>query len=152
MKRILIVLFVLFAIQSQAVQVYQKGIGGYIEYGQSLEPVKTYSFTYDEDPEENSTYIGFTDINLHYVFQAWNVQFIPFTSVKMWVEPHATQFYGEPFCDIYTVGAEILWNNISLTVDHYCAHPVHSNEENWQVRDYRMGQNMTEFKIRYSFN
>ena len=140
MKKLIIILIFLLTVSAQAVQVYEKGIGGYIEYGQSIEKIQA---SYKDKTSDiillEPQYIVFTEINLHYVFQIWNIQLIPFASIKTWSAYDTNILKGSPFCDIYTVGSEVLWNDISIVLDYYCAHPVYSNEESWQVENYRMG-------------
>lgn len=149
MKKLILIVMLLFYI---SVFAYEKGIGGYVEFGQSLEPVETHTMTTFGKSENYSNYIAYTDINLHYVFQINNIQIVPFTSIKTWMISSNTILKNKPFCDIYTLGIETKYKGVSFIIDHYCAHSVYSNYEMWQVKDYRMGQNMTEAKLRYSFN
>jgi hypothetical protein len=147
-------MFSLFRGCSEA-QAREKGPGFYVEYGQSLTPVENQTITKEYGwgyVKGDSDYVAYTDINIHYTFQFWNIQLVPFANLKTWAIPSVTQLDGKPFCDIYTVGCEVFWKGISVSVDHYCAHAVRSNDEMWKVKDYRMGQNMNEIKIRYSFN
>ena len=133
----------------------EAGPGFYVEYGQSLTPVQTNTLSQEYGwgyVTGGSEYTSYTDINIHYTFEFWNIQLVPFANLKTWAIPRSNLIGGSPFCDIYTVGCEIFWNGISISVDHYCAHSVRSNSEMWKVKDYRMGQNMNEIKIRYSFN
>lgn len=136
-------------------QAREAGPGFYVEYGQSLTPVQTFSISEEHGwgyVEEGSDYISYTDINVHYVFSFWNIELVPFGAVKTWAIPRSNLIGGSPFCDIYTVGCEIFWKGISISIDHYCAHSVRSSDGMWKVKDYRMGQNMNEIKVRYSFN
>lgn len=114
-----------------------------------MTPVETYYAGYD-GTEHN--YISYTDINIHYVFGFWGVELVPFGGLKTWFIPSSSVLGGRPFCDIYTIGLEVHWGDFSITADHYCAHSVYSTKDMWKVKDYRMGQNMNEIKIRYSFN
>jgi len=148
------VMFFLFRGCGEA-QAREKGPGFYAEYGQSLTPVQTFSISEEHGwgyVEGRSDYISYTDINVHYVFSFWNIELVPFGAVKTWAVPSSVILGGKPFCDIYTIGLEIFWKGISISIDHYCAHSVRSSDGMWKVKDYRMGQNMNEIKIRYSFN
>ena len=144
-----LMMFSLFKGCCEQAQAREAGPGFYVEVGQSLTPVQNYYADYEGN---RFNYISYTDINLHYTFSFWNIQLTPFTSIKTWAVPSITQLNGKPFCDIYTIGCEVVWNRISIIIDHYCAHAVFSTSELWQTKDYRMGQNMNEIKIRYSFN
>jgi hypothetical protein len=145
MKKIIFVIMVLISVQGYA---YEKGPGFYAEFGRSL--LDTH---YMNQVGDSKQYVSYTDLEVHYVFQFWNIQLIPYGGVKTWFLSGDNVFRGgKPFCDIYSFGSKIKYGNAIIYYEHYCAHQVYSNKEMWKVEDYRMGQNSDRIAIRYEFN
>lgn len=141
----LFLLFMLFYIPAFAIS---PGAGFYAEFGKSFLETHYKNNVYDTDQT-----VSYTDIEVHYNFSAWDIWLIPYGEIKTWfLSDKNILANGKPFCDIYFIGLKIKYMGITLYCEHYCAHPVYSNEKMWQVEDYRMGQNSDKIAIRYEFN
>jgi len=82
--------------------------------------------------------------DLAFTFIQLEITQLPVTlygSWRTWFE--VDDMAGYPFRDIYTVGIEVVWDNLFIDVSHFCNHPVVSRT--W--RDSTWGEVMTTVSV-----
>jgi len=144
-KLFLSFLILLISIQTKA---YESGPGFYAEFGKDF---------------YNS--ITYTDIEIHYIFKFWEIELMPYGGTKTWFTSKDNVLKGgNPFLDTYSFGAKIMYDNITIVYNHYCAHPVssyydgdyskkHPNEKApYYIEDGVAGGNSDMLIIRYAYN
>lgn len=104
--------------------------------------------------------IAYTDIQVHYVFKFWNIEFMPYGGIKTWFDSEGLNINGGgiPYNDTYKVGAELTYEGVTFGFQHYCSHPVANKgfetEEGkrYVIEDGMMGTKADYIYVRYSFN
>jgi len=127
MKKFIFILFVFYY------SICFSEIKGYIETGKDI-----------------STNIGYTELQIGYVFKPFNFIFYPYGNQITWYTLENGS--GNPFRNIYTIGAELKYLNLTFDIQHFCSHKVVSTyENNHRYNDVPLGGQMTKVSVRYDF-
>lgn len=118
---------------------YGKGAGFYAELGKDV-----------------YTNVSYTEIEVHYRFILWDFEIKPYGITKTWFLTKESDkigvFRGNPFCDIYTAGLELKYDNLIFFYEHNCAHKVYSSYSIWQTEEYQISGNSDIIGVRYQYN
>jgi len=108
-------------------------IKGYVEVGKDL----------------NSN-IAYTELQIGYNFRFWNIILMPYGNTQTWFEYKGAN--GYPFKDIYTIGTQLKFENITIDLSHFCSHEVVSSSRSY-IYDYEPPKdgNLTKLSVRYDF-
>lgn len=92
-----------------------------------------------------------TDLGLWYDWCLGDVVLTPYTFINTWFVQKDTRLWrGMPFLDSYYLGLTAKYKWIGVNTDHFCAHSVFSNDEQWEKYnlydangyvDYHIGSN-----------
>jgi len=107
--------------------------GGHFEIGKDIE-----------------TDVFYTDIKLQYKFNFNNYFMMPYGGQMTWAE------YGQynknyPFRDVYYVGLESGYKNITFGIEHYCSHAVYSKNNFQKYKEPPYTKQLTKIFARYEF-
>ena len=94
--------------------------------------------------------VSYTDIKLEYKFNYNNLFIKPFGGQMTWFE------YGQynknyPFRDVYYIGIESGYKNITFGIDHYCSHAVYSRNNWHKYNEPVHNSQLTKIYARYNF-
>lgn len=127
MKKLIFVLIMLYS------SICFSEIKGFIETGKDID-----------------SNVAYTEMQIGYIFRPFNFIFYPYGNQITWYEIENNR--GNPFRDIYTVGADFKYLDLTFNVQHFCSHRVVSDrEQNHRYYDVPMGGQMTKISIRYDF-
>lgn len=107
--------------------------GGHFEIGKDIE-----------------TDVFYTDIKLQYKLNFNNYFLMPYGGQMTWAE------YGQynknyPFRDVYYMGLESVYKNVTFGIEHYCSHAVYS-KNNWHKYNEPVhNSQLTKIYARYNF-
>lgn len=100
-----------------------------------------------KDIESN---VAYTELQIGYVFKPYDFIFYPYGNQITWYTLENGR--GDPFRDIYTIGAEFKYLDLTFDIQHFCSHQVISErEQNHRYNDIPMGGQMTKISARYEF-
>jgi len=90
--------------------------------------------------------IAYTEMQIGYNYK-W---FYLYGNQQTWLE--YASFEGRPFRDIYTVGLDSKYENITINLTHFCSHAV-SSEASIFAKNYEPPKDglITKLSIRYDF-
>ena len=97
--------------------------------------------------------VAYTELQIGYNFRFWNVILMPYGNQQTWYETTGNLvFGGAPFRDIYKVGSELRFDNITIDLSHFCSHKVISNNSEF-IKKYAppVDGNLTKISVRYDF-
>jgi len=94
--------------------------------------------------------IAYSEIQIGYNFRFWNIILMPYGNQQTWFE--YKDYNGYPFKDIYTAGAELKIENITIDLSHFCSHEVVTTSRRY-IYDYQPPKDgrMSKLSIRYDF-
>ena len=95
--------------------------------------------------------IAYTELQIGYNFKVFNIEIMPYGNQQTWFEYNNKR--GYPFRDIYTIGSEFKFSNITIDFSHFCSHKVMSlnSEENFTSYESSVQGASTRLAIRYDF-
>lgn len=94
--------------------------------------------------------ISYTEWQIGYNFYLWEFTIMPYGNQITWLTFDDGK--GNPFRDIYTIGIEAKYSNVTFDLQHFCSHQVRSNfENNHRYSDVPLGGQMTKISARYDF-
>lgn len=94
--------------------------------------------------------IAYTQLQIGYNIKFWNMVLMPYGNQKTWFEYKDGQ--GFPFKEIYTIGTELKFENITIDLSHFCAHEVVTSSRTY-IYDYEPPEDgkITKLSIRCDF-
>lgn len=103
--------------------------------------------------KDTSCNVAYTELQIGYNFRFWNVVLMPYGNQQTWYEATGNLvFGGSPFRDIYKVGTELKYENLTFDFSHFCSHKVISKNSPF-IKDYAppVDGNLTKISARYDF-
>lgn len=112
------------------------GIGGHVEIGKDIYSDVTY-----------------TNLRIDYQFTFWDIHLIPYGNQITWFyQDYDNITKGYPFRDVYIIGTEIKYMNITFGAEHYCSHAVSSGQNLIRKSDEApLASHLTSMFIKYEF-
>jgi len=94
--------------------------------------------------------IAYTELQIGYNIKFWNISLMPYGNQKTWFEHE--DFEGFPFQEIYKVGTELKFENITIDLSHFCSHQIVTDHRSY-IYDYKPPEDgkITKLSIRYDF-
>lgn len=103
--------------------------------------------------------VTYTDMQIAYVFKFYNIELMPYGGTKTWFISQSNILKGgKPYCDIYSFGAILKLDNISIEYQHFCAHPIFktgvntNSRQRYLIDDGQFGCNSDKLAFRYQYN
>lgn len=100
-----------------------------------------------KDIDSDSAYV---EMQIGYIFKPYDFILYPYGNSITWYS--IEDYRGNPFRNIYTVGTDLKYSDLTFNVQHFCSHRVvTTHENNHRYNDVPMGGNMTKISIRLDF-
>jgi len=126
-KRILLIIFILFIPSFCLAEFFGQGEFGY-------------------SPEDDDYY---TELEMGYRFHPWILDLEFYGGIEVLMDKSRSVFFS-PYRDTYTAGGILRCRFLYLTIEHRCIHSVYSNDEQFKKK-FIKGSSRTRFGIGFKF-
>ena len=92
--------------------------------------------------------IAFTEIELSYDFDIWQINFMPYGSITTWFYIDWERLVGQsPFRTVYDIGLRTSYKIFFIDINHFCNHPIYASYSISKWSDMKWQDGLTTLSI-----